>query len=68
MHQRQIVFSQLAEFLPQRALRKCIYRYQGHCRIRSFSCYDQLLCMASTQLTVRENLRDIECRLRALEE
>jgi hypothetical protein len=68
MHQGQIVFSQLMEFLPQHAFRKCVNRYQGNYRMRSFSCYDQFLCMAFAQLTFRESLRDIECCLRAMEE
>ena len=68
MHQGQIVFSQLMEFLPQHTFRKCVNRYQGNYRMRSFSCYDQFLCMAFAQLTFRESLRDIECCLGALEE
>jgi hypothetical protein len=56
MHQGQIVFSQLMEFVPQHAFRKCINRYQGNYRMRSFSCYDQFLCMAFAQLTFRESL------------
>jgi hypothetical protein len=68
MHQGQIVFAQLMDFLPQHAFRKCVNRYQGNYRMRSFSCYDQFLCMAFAQLTLRESLRDIECCLRALEE
>ena len=68
MHQGQIVFSQLMEFVPQHAFRKCVNRYQGIYRMRSFSCYDQFLCMAFAQLTFRESLRDIECCLGALEE
>jgi len=34
---------------------------------RTFSCYDQLLCLAFAQLTYRESLRDIETCLRALQ-
>ena len=37
-------------------------------RVRSFKCYDQLLCMAFAQLTYRESLWDIECCLRAMRE
>ena len=69
MYQGQTVFSQLMEFLPRHTFRKCVNRYQGNYRMRSFSCYDQFLCMAFAQLTSRESLRDIECcLLRALEE
>ena len=48
--------------------RRCVARYDGNYRVRSFTCYDQLLCMAFAQLTYRESLRDIECCLRALNE
>ena len=68
MLQGQTVFSQLMEFLPRHTFRRCVNRYQGNYRMRSFSCYDQFLCMAFAQLTSRESLRDIECCLRALEE
>jgi hypothetical protein len=68
MYQGQTVLSQLMEFLPRHSLRRCVNRYQGNYRMRSFSCYDQFLCMAFAQLTFRESLRDIECCLRAMEE
>src|SRR5574337_863337 len=42
-------------------------RYPGRRRLRTFTCYDQLLCMAFAQLTYRESLRDIETCLRALQ-
>jgi len=56
------------DFLPRHSFRQCVTRYQGNYRMRSFSCYDQFLCMAFAQLTFRESLRDIECCLGALEE
>ena len=68
MYQGQTVFSQLMDFLPRHSFRQCVNRYQGNYRMRSFSCYDQFLCMAFAQLTFRESLRDIECCLGALEE
>jgi Domain of unknown function (DUF4372)/Transposase DDE domain len=68
MYQGQTVFSQLMDFLPRHTFRTCVNRYQGNYRMRSFSCYDQFLCMAFAQLTFRESLRDIECCLRAMAE
>lgn len=68
MYQGQTVFSQVMDFLPQKKFRKCVDRYNGNYRVRSFTCYDQLLCMAFAQLTYRESLRDIECCLRAMQE
>jgi len=68
MYQGQTVFSQFMGFLPQYKFRQCVNRYNGNYRARSFTCSDQLLCMAFAQLTYRESLRDIECCLRAMHE
>jgi len=68
MNRGQTVFSQVIDFLPQNKFRRCVNRYNGNYRVRSFTCYDQLLCMAFAQLTYRESLRDIECCLRAMRE
>lgn len=68
MNQGKTVFSQIMDFLPMNKFRRCIDRYGGNCRVRSFTCFDQFLCMAFAQLTYRESLRDIECCLRAMNE
>lgn len=68
MNKGQTVFSQIIDFLPKKKFRHCVNRYNGNHRVRSFTCYDQLLCMAFAQLTFRESLRDIECCLRAVRE
>jgi hypothetical protein len=59
------IFSQLMDFLPAHEFRHCVERYQGDYKLKSFSCWDQFLCMAFAQLTYRESLRDIEACLRA---
>jgi hypothetical protein len=61
-----MVFSQLMDFIPQRAFQRCVTRYQANRQLRGFSCWDQWLCMAFAQLTHRESLRDIESCLRAV--
>lgn len=58
------VFSQLMEFFPTYEFRKCVERYDGNYKVKSFTCLDQFLCMAFAQLTYRESLRDIEACLR----
>jgi len=68
MNHGQTIFSQTIDFLPKKKFRQCVDRYNGNRRVRSFTCYDQLLCMAFAQLTYRESLRDIECCLRALQD
>ena len=66
MHAGRIVFSQLIDFLPKRKFDRCVRRYRGNRRIKTFSCFDQYLCMAFAQITYRQSLRDIETCLRAL--
>ena len=58
------VFSQLMEFLSPYEFQKCVERYQGNYKIKSFSCWDQFFCMGFAQLTYRESLRDIQACLR----
>jgi len=58
------IFTQLMDFVPQYDFRKYVERYHGNYKVKSFSCWDQFLCMAFAQLTFRESLRDIEACLR----
>jgi hypothetical protein len=58
------IFSQLMDFLPTYEFRKCVDRYNGNYKVKSFSCWDQFLSMAFAQLTFRESLRDIQACLR----
>lgn len=64
MNQGKTILAQLMDFLPAHEFRHCVERYQGHYKIKSFSCWDQFLCMAFAQLTYRESLRDIQACLR----
>jgi hypothetical protein len=65
MNSGKSIFAQLMDFLPTYEFRQCVERYQGNYKLKSFSCWDQFLCMAFAQLTYRESLRDIEACLRA---
>jgi hypothetical protein len=65
MNSGKSIFAQLMDFLPSKAFRRCVKRYKGDYKLKSFSCWDQFLCMAFAQLTYRESLRDIEACLRA---
>jgi hypothetical protein len=58
VHEGKIVFAQLMEHLPHHSFRRCVERFQGDLRVRSFTCQDQLRCMAFAQLTYRDSLRD----------
>lgn len=68
MNQGKIIFAQLTEHLPRRQFRRIVKRYRGNYRVRSFTCWDQYLCMAFAQLTYRDSLRDIEACLGAAPE
>ena len=65
MNEGKLVFAQLMQHLPLTTFRRCVGRYQGEHKVKTFSCLDQYLCMAFAQLTFRESLRDIEACLRA---
>ena len=58
------VFAQLMDFMPTYEFHHCVERYNGNYKVKTFSCWDQFLCMAFAQLTYRESLRDIEACLR----
>jgi len=64
MNSGKSIFSQLIDFLPKYEFQKCIERYKGNYKIKTFSCWNQFLCMAFAQLTYRESLGDIEACLR----
>lgn len=65
MHSGKTVFAQLMSFVSQYQFQKCVDRYQGDYKIKSFTCWEQFLSMAFAQLTYRESLRDIEACLRS---
>ncbi len=67
MNTGRTIFSQIMDFLPLYEFRKCVKRYRGNYKVKSFSCLDQFLCMAFAQLTYRESLRDIEACLRSMQ-
>lgn len=66
MNSGRTVFSQLIDFLPAHQFSKCVARYNGDWRVRTFSCWDQFLCLSFAQLTYRESLRDIASCMRAM--
>lgn len=67
MNSGKTVFAQLVEHIPIHEFRKCVKRYRGNHKVKSFSCWDHFLCMAFAQLTYRESLRDVEACLRAMQ-
>jgi hypothetical protein len=47
------VFAQIMALLPIREFHRCVERYQGEHKVKSFSCLDHFLAMAFAQLTYR---------------
>ena len=64
MNSGRTIFAQLMDCVSPYEFRVCVDRYQGHYKVQTFSCWDQFLCLAFTQLTFRESLRDIQACLR----
>lgn len=65
MYTGSTVFSQLMQHLPWRHFHRCVARYRGDYKVKTFRCSDHFRVMAFAQLTYRESLRDIEACLRA---
>ena len=59
MHSGKYVFSQVMDFSPWHTFDRCVHRYQGNHRVRSFFCSQHYRAMAIAQLTRRESLRDL---------
>ncbi|MFH1542494.1 MAG: IS4 family transposase [bacterium] len=66
MNNGKTLFAQVMDFICRYEFQKCVNRYGGNHKIKSFSCWDQYLSMAFAQLTYRESLRDIEVCLRTM--
>lgn len=60
------IFAQLVTYIPRAKFKRIVRKYRGESGVRTFSCWDQLLCMFFAQLTYRDSLRDTVTCLRAL--
>lgn len=65
MHSGKLVFAQLTDLIHPEQFHRCVRRYHGDYKVKTFSCWSQFLCMAFGQLTFRESLRDVETCLRS---
>ena len=65
MNLGKTVFSQITDFIPKPYFDKFVNDFNGNNRVRTFSCWDQFLCLCFAQLTYRESLRDIEACLKS---
>lgn len=59
MNQGKYVFAQITEFLPRRVFDGIVEKYNGNKHVRTFTCWNQMLCMVFGQLTTRDSLRDL---------
>lgn len=66
MNSGRTVLSQVFDFVSHYQFDKCVNKYQGNYRVRSFTCWEQFIVMAFAQFTGRESLRDIEACLGAV--
>lgn len=65
MNQGKYIFAQLTEFLPRRVFDRIVKEHDGNRYIKSFTCWNQMLCMVFGQLTARDSMRDLMLSLEA---
>lgn len=65
MNQGKYVFAQITEFLPRRIFDRIVKEHNGNKYVRSFTCWNQMLCMVFGQLTSRDSMRDLILSLEA---
>lgn len=58
MNQGKYIFTQLVQFLPKVQFDYIVKKYDGNHRVRTFTCWNQLLLMLFGQLSARESMRD----------
>lgn len=68
MNSGHTVFRQLLQYLPRRDFNVCVSRYRGEYWAKTFSTFDQFLCLAYAQMAGRESLRDIQTCLNSHKE
>ncbi len=65
MNKGKYVFAQLTDFLPHRVFDRLVAKYDGDKYVRSFTCWNQMLCMIFGQLTGRDSMRELMLCLEA---
>jgi transposase len=59
MNQGKYVFAQLVEFLSHNDFISCVSKYKGNYKVKTFTCWHQLLYMVFGQLSNRDSLSDL---------
>lgn len=57
----RFIFRQLVDLLPHRVFDTFVQKYDGNKRVRSFTCWNQLLVMMFAQLIGCNSLRELVC-------
>lgn len=65
MNQGKYIFAQLTEFLSRQVFDRIVAKYSGNKRVRSFTCWNQMLCMVFGRPTSRDSMRDLMLSLEA---
>lgn len=65
MNQERYIFAQLTDFLPRRVFDTIVAKYDGNKKVRTLTCWNQMLCMIFGQLTARDSMRDLMLSLEA---
>lgn len=65
MNQGKYIFAQITEFLPRRVFDRIVNEHNGNKYVRTFTCWNQMLCMVFGQLTARDSMRDLILSLEA---
>lgn len=65
MNQGKYIFTQLTDFLPRRVFHRLVEKYNGNKYVKSFTCWNQMLCMVFGQLTSRDSMQDLMMSLEA---
>jgi len=65
MNQGKYIFAQLTDFLPRRVFDRFVETHNGNKYVKSFTCWNQMLCMVFGQLTSRDSMCDLMLSLEA---
>jgi hypothetical protein len=65
MNSSKYIFAQLTDFLPRRIFDRIVESHDGNKYVRTFTCWNQMLCMVFGQLTSRDSMRDLMLSLEA---
>ncbi len=66
LEENKTIFSQILDHFPVYEFNKCVNRYRGNHKVKTFTCRNHFYVMTFAQLTYRESLRDIVVTLNAM--